>query len=248
MVPCVGHRFLSVRFERSEAGSDGRAGTSLKEPCRRAFLIAGAPVRQSRRSEQDIFVDGMVEAKNHFADGMVEDIVTALSRHALAVRHRAEFDLHLEGPGGRREAGRGESWGGRPLCAPKAVCASDGNWVRIAGQLHPVHRRAAHLMGSTVLMVDLANVFDLQDRGDCQCGVGGPSHPSWKKRRSNGPKRKPTEKPRRLLTIFCAGMAATSIGGQGKANDEAPSVASIRLFDLDPQFRCRLHGYRWRTK
>ena len=44
--------------------------------------------------------------QEYFADGMVEEIITALSPHPLAVRHRPQFDLHLQGPGRRREAGR----------------------------------------------------------------------------------------------------------------------------------------------
>ena len=44
--------------------------------------------------------------QEYFADGIVEDIITALSRFKLAVRHRAQFELRLQGPGGRREAGR----------------------------------------------------------------------------------------------------------------------------------------------
>jgi class 3 adenylate cyclase len=43
--------------------------------------------------------------QEYFADGMVEEIITALS-HPLALRHRPQFELHLQGPGGRCEAGR----------------------------------------------------------------------------------------------------------------------------------------------
>ncbi len=37
--------------------------------------------------------------QEYFADGMVEEIITALVAHPLAVRDRAQFDLHLQGPG-----------------------------------------------------------------------------------------------------------------------------------------------------
>jgi adenylate cyclase len=43
--------------------------------------------------------------QEYFADGMVEDIITALSR-ALAVRDRAQFQLHLQGQSGRHQTGR----------------------------------------------------------------------------------------------------------------------------------------------
>jgi DNA-binding winged helix-turn-helix (wHTH) protein len=35
--------------------------------------------------------------QEYFADGVVEDIITALSRIRAAVRHRAQFELHLQG-------------------------------------------------------------------------------------------------------------------------------------------------------
>ena len=53
--------------------------------------------------------------QDYFADGMVEDIITALVAHPLAVRHRAQFKLHLQGPGRGREAGGPRA--GRALCA-----------------------------------------------------------------------------------------------------------------------------------
>ena len=35
--------------------------------------------------------------QEYFADGMVEDIITALLAFQIAVRHRAQFELHLQG-------------------------------------------------------------------------------------------------------------------------------------------------------
>ena len=52
--------------------------------------------------------------QEYFVDGMVEEIITALSPHPLALRHRPQFDLHVQGPRRRREAGRARA--GRPLC------------------------------------------------------------------------------------------------------------------------------------
>ncbi len=48
--------------------------------------------------------------QEYFADGVVEDIITALVAHSLAVRHRAQLKLHLQGPRRRREAGRSRAW------------------------------------------------------------------------------------------------------------------------------------------
>ncbi len=36
--------------------------------------------------------------QEYFADGMVEEIITALSPHPLALRHRPQFELHLQRP------------------------------------------------------------------------------------------------------------------------------------------------------
>ena len=35
--------------------------------------------------------------QEYFADGMVEDIITGLSRDQMAVRHRPQLDLRLQG-------------------------------------------------------------------------------------------------------------------------------------------------------
>jgi len=39
---------------------------------------------------------------------VVEEITTAISRLAMGVRHRSQFQLHLQGQGGGREAGARE--------------------------------------------------------------------------------------------------------------------------------------------
>ena len=53
--------------------------------------------------------------QEYFADGMVEDIITGLSRHQMALRDRAQFELRLQGQGRRRAAGRARTR--RALCA-----------------------------------------------------------------------------------------------------------------------------------
>ena len=47
--------------------------------------------------------------QEYFSDGMVEDIITGLSRFKSAVRHRSQFKLHLQRQGGRYKAGRTET-------------------------------------------------------------------------------------------------------------------------------------------
>ena len=53
--------------------------------------------------------------QEYFADGMVEEIITALSPYPLAVRDRPQFELHLQGSSRRCEAGRARAR--RALCA-----------------------------------------------------------------------------------------------------------------------------------
>ena len=48
--------------------------------------------------------------QEYFADGMVEEIITALSAFR-AVRHRPQFEFHLQGARRRCEAGRARAWG-----------------------------------------------------------------------------------------------------------------------------------------
>jgi adenylate cyclase len=53
--------------------------------------------------------------QDYFCDGMVEDIITGLSRIKWLFVIRSQFYLHLQGPAGRRETGRPRTR--RPLCA-----------------------------------------------------------------------------------------------------------------------------------
>ena len=77
-------------------------------------------------------MSGDVE-QEYFADGVAEDIITALSRNHAAVRHRAQLELHLQGPRRRREAGRPRTWGA--LCARRQ---------RAQGRQPRAHHRPAH--------------------------------------------------------------------------------------------------------
>jgi adenylate cyclase len=68
--------------------------------------------------------------QEYFGDGLVEEITTAITRAAVAVRHRPQLRLHLQGQAGRREAGgAGEctrSGAGVNQAAGKAGSGSNG--------------------------------------------------------------------------------------------------------------------------
>ena len=97
--------------------------------------------------------------QEYFADGMVEEIITALSPHPLAVRHRPEFELHLQGPAvDVKQVGR--ELGVRYVLEGSVRKA--GQRVRITGQLIDAitgtHLWADRFDGS------LEDVFELQDK------------------------------------------------------------------------------------
>jgi DNA-binding winged helix-turn-helix (wHTH) protein len=49
--------------------------------------------------------------QEYFADGMVEEIITGAVAVPAAVRHRSQFNFHVQGPCGRCEAGRSRAGG-----------------------------------------------------------------------------------------------------------------------------------------
>ena len=89
---------------------DNAARVQATPTARQAFDRRPAVHQHVRRPGQE-----------YFADGIVEDIITALSRLRWSLRHRPQFELHLQGPSRGREAGRRANL----ACATcsKAACA-----------------------------------------------------------------------------------------------------------------------------
>ncbi len=125
--------------------------------------------------------------QEYFADGMVEEIITALSPHPLALRHRPQFELHLQGPGSRREAGRPRI--GRPLCARRlgaqGAAAAYASPAQLIDALTGTHLWADRFDGS------LEDVFELQDQ--VAISVAGVIEPALQ-----GPRRDAPPSDRRL--------------------------------------------------
>ena len=98
--------------------------------------------------------------QEYFADGIVEDIITALSRVSRLFVIARNSSLHLQGQGGRCPPGRARAW--RPLCA--------------GGQRAPRRQTAAHhraadrcairrpSVGRPLRRRRCDDVFELQDR------------------------------------------------------------------------------------
>ena len=83
--------------------------------------------------------------RNIFRTGIADDIITELVAQPFAVCHRAQFQLHLQGPGGRCEAGRART--GCALC-PRGQRAPSGGAVRVTAQLIDANRQP--YLGGTV--------------------------------------------------------------------------------------------------
>ena len=97
--------------------------------------------------------------QEYFADGMVEDIITGLSRYQVAVRHRAQFDLHLQGPGGRREAGRPRAR--RALRARRQ--RAQGRQIACASPGSLSMPQPARMSGPSATTAKFDDIFALQD-------------------------------------------------------------------------------------
>ena len=123
---------IPLRRRRQRSSTTGAAPRQATQPVDRITAPALAPARQAvdrrpavpepeRRSRAGILRRRRGRGHHHGAVA-----------HPLAVRDRAQFELHLQGPGGRREAGRPRA--GRALRARRqraqgrrTACASPGS-------------------------------------------------------------------------------------------------------------------------
>ena len=96
--------------------------------------------------------------QEYFADGIAADVITALSRYPSLVRYRPQFELHLQGPRRRREAGRTRI--GRPLALEGSLRKS-GNRIRITAQL--VEAESGKHVWADRYDRDLTDIFAAQD-------------------------------------------------------------------------------------
>ena len=111
-----------VRVYRVRAGNEQRPSRAAAAAAPRQAVDRGAALRQyERRPGAGIFRRRHGRGDHHRA-----------LPHPLAVRHRPQFDLHLQGPRRRREAGRARTR--RALCAGRLGaqgrqrgCASPGS-------------------------------------------------------------------------------------------------------------------------
>ena len=100
--------------------------------------------------------------QEYFADGMIEDIMTALSPRQGVLRHRPQLGFTYRA-GGRREADRPRA---RRALHLEGSVRKRGDRVRITGQLIDAET-GAHLWADRYDGA-LADVFELQDRVDVE--------------------------------------------------------------------------------
>jgi adenylate cyclase len=96
--------------------------------------------------------------QEYFADGMVEEITTALSRFRWLVRDRSQFEFHLQGQSGRHQGSRAQAW--RALCPRGEVRKASGK-VRITGRL--IEAATGTHIWADRFERDMTDIFALQD-------------------------------------------------------------------------------------
>ena len=221
-LPRKGFRFVGpVREAQGPAGA--ATADNPIEPPRPALTLPDKPsiailpfTNLSSDPEQD-----------YFADGMVEDIITALSRFkALFVIARNSSFTYKGRAVDVKQVGR--ELGVRYVLEGSVRKAA--NRVRITGQLVDT-ATGAHLWADR-FDGGLGDIFDLQDQ--VTESVVGAIAPAVEKAEIERAKRKPTESLD-AYALYLRGLASYYQFGSRQANDEA-----LRLFnsaiELDPDF------------
>jgi TolB-like protein len=221
-LPRKGFRFVAtVREAQGPAG--GEVANNRVEPAKQALQLPDKPsiailpfTNLSSDPEQE-----------YFADGMVEDIITALSRFkALFVIARNSSFTYKGRAVDVKQIGR--ELGVRYVLEGSVRKAA--NRVRITGQLVDT-ATGAHLWADR-FDGGLGDIFDLQDR--VTESVVGAIGPAVEKAEIERARRKPTESLD-AYALYLRGLAAFYQLGNRQANDEA-----LRLFNsaiaLDPHF------------
>ena len=135
--------------------------------------------------------------------------------YPLAVRHRAQFELHLQGPGGGREAGRPRA--GRALCAGRQRAQSRRTACASPAQLIDA-TTGAHLWADR-FEGTLDDIFELQDQ--VAASVVGAIAPQLE--RAEIERAPSASRPK-------ASMPTTTICAEWRTCTRAPGTPSTRRF------------------
>jgi TolB-like protein len=250
----VSDEALTTRLNaaRSAIGDSGREQRLIKTLPRKGFRFVG-PVQEAQRPASAAVTDSQEEPpkptltlpdkpsiavlpftnlssdpeQDYFADGMVEDIITALSRFkALFVIARNSSFVYKGRAVDVKQIGR--ELGVRYVL--EGSVRRSANRVRISGQLVDT-ATGAHLWADR-FDGGLGDIFDLQDQ--VTESVVGAIAPAVEKAEIERAKRKPTESLD-AYALYLRGLARFYQFANRQANDEA-----LRLFnsasELDPDF------------
>jgi TolB-like protein/tetratricopeptide (TPR) repeat protein len=214
-VPGRGYRFVAGTAERVHS-AEPDAGPGLALPDKPSIAVMPFQNMSGDREQE------------YFADGIAEDIITALSRMQwLFVIARNSTFTYKGGSVDIRQVGR--DLGVRYVLEGSVRKA--GSLVRITGQLIDAST-GVHLWADT-FDGELVNVFELQDRVTVR--VVSAISPTLEKAEIERAKRKPTDS----LTAYDCFLRAKACMYQWtrEGNDEA-----LRLFkrarEIDPAFAC----------
>jgi TolB-like protein len=241
-----------LNIARSSIGDSGEEQRLIKTLPRKGFRFVG-PVREAQGPAGAAVTDNAVEPskpaltlpdkpsiavlpfhnlsgdpeQEYFADGMVDDIVTALSRFkALFVIARNSSFTYKGRAVDVKQIGR--ELGVRYVL--EGSVRKSANRVRITGQLVDT-ATGAHLWADR-FEGGLGDIFDLQDQ--VTESVVGAIAPAVEKAEIERAKRKPTESLD-AYALYLRGLAKLYQFGNRQANEEA-----LRLFnsaiELDPDF------------
>ena len=123
---------------------------------------------------------------DYFADGVIEDVITALSRLPVALRDRSELILRLQGKVDRRPSDRARTR--RPIPS-RGLNPQGGKAGADFGAVHRGRCEPAYL--GRLFQGDLAEIFELQDR--ITIGVIVAAEPSLPLAEIERAQRKPTD-------------------------------------------------------
>ena len=166
--------------------------------------------------------------QEYFADGMVEDIITALSRVQVAVRDRAQLELYLQGQGRRHQAGRAGTRRSLRARRQRPQGRRPGAHHRPADR----QRTGAHLWAGPIRRRNGGRLRSQDEVAEKVIAAIAPSIEQAKSTRSQ----KPTAN---LSAHDCYLRASASGGGQtGTVREEAMRLLK-RALEIDPGIRRR---------
>ena len=164
--------------------------------------------------------------QDYFIDGIVEDIITALSRNRGFLRHRPQLVVHLQGKTGRHQAGRARTRRPLPIGRQRTQVGQSRACDRTV-----IEAESGHHLWAGRFDGDLVDIFDLQDQ--LVTRVVGAIAPQLEKAEIERAKRELTSDPA-AYDFYLRGLASWNRWSR------ADNAKALKLFyeaiDKDPEF------------